>query len=397
MDGGFSYGQVFKLNGRPLLTPLGFGVGVGAIAAFAPGWWLGWVEFSIVSIGCILALLVAMPFILGGHELELKRSVDPQRVEVGGVATSVLTVRNTGTRATAPRTIEDRIGTKIKMMDVPGLAPQAQSEAIMTLPTDQRGVIDVGPAVVTKGDPLGLMRRDLGRSSREQLLVHPRFVPLAPVRSGFVKDLEGPTYDNSPAGDIAFHAVREYSPGDDVRHIHWMSTARTGSLMVRQYVDNRRPYIGVLVDADSPSLTPDQFEVALQIVASQAVSADLDGRPVAAWVGSQVILSSDDQAGRNGALDRLCVSVQDNQGQSLGDLHDRMRLVDREISTLVLVTGAAPPDELLPLVSTARRKGSVLVFRIVDDCEPPVGVPGARVFDVADLEGFASAWRAVVR
>jgi len=212
-----------------------------------------------------------------------------------------------------------------------------------------------------------------------------------------VKDLEGPTYDNSPAGDIAFHAVREYSPGDDVRHIHWMSTARTGSLMVRHFVDNRRPYIGVLVDSDSTAMTEEQFEVALEIVASQAISADLDGRPVAAWVGPQVIVSSDDQAGRIGALDRLCVSGQDNQGYSLEDVHDRMRLIDREMSTLVLITGAVPAEELLPLVSTARRKGSVLVFRIVDSSETPIRVPGAQVFDVGDLDGFAAAWRGVVR
>ena len=69
-----------------------------------------------------------------------------------------------------------------------------------------------------------------------------------PLPVGFAKDLEGPTSDASPAGDIAFHALRPYQLGDDHRHIHWMSTARTGTLMVRHYVDNRRPTLAVLLD-----------------------------------------------------------------------------------------------------------------------------------------------------
>ena len=385
------------MKNRSLLTPLGIGVVFTAVAAFAAGWWLGWVEFVVIAVGGLLALITAVPFVVGGHELDLKREIDPERVEVGGVSTSVLTVHNTGSRATAPRVIEDRIGGRVKALDVPGLAPGAHTQAIVSLPTERRGVVDIGPAVVTKGDPLGLLRRDLGRTDQVRLWVHPRFVPLAPVRSGFVKDLEGPTHDNSPAGDIAFHAVREYSPGDDVRHIHWMSTARSGSLMVRHYVDNRRPYIGVLVDADPAVMTPEQFEVALEVVASHAISADLDGRPLAAWVGSQPVVTSEKPAGRNQALDRLCLAHQEDDGPPLIEQHDRMRLVDREISALVLVTGPRPAPDLLPLVSAARRKGGVMIFRIVAEGEPAIGVPGARLFDCRNLTGFAAAWTGCIR
>ena len=109
------------------------------------------------------------------------------------------------------------------------------------LPTARRGVVDVGPALIVKTDLLGLMRREIAQTDVDRLWVHPRVAALGPLPVGFAKDLEGPTSDASPAGDVAFHALREYELGDDHRHIHWMSSARTGTLMVRHYVDNRRP------------------------------------------------------------------------------------------------------------------------------------------------------------
>ena len=57
--------------------------------------------------------------------------------------------------------------------------------------------------------------------------------------------------------DLAFHALREYVPGDDLRHVHWRSSARAGELLVRQYHDTRRNHATVVVDAD-PAAYPDR-------------------------------------------------------------------------------------------------------------------------------------------
>ena len=67
--------------------------------------------------------------------------------------------------------------------------------------------------------------------------------------------------------------TRQYAPGDDVRQIHWMSTARTGQPVVKHNVDNRRPFLGVLVDNQTTSMSAEQFEVALEAAASIAMSA----------------------------------------------------------------------------------------------------------------------------
>ena len=54
--------------------------------------------------------------------------------------------------------------------------------------------------------------------------------------------------------DLAFHALREYQPGDDRRYIHWRSSAKAGRLLVRQFLDTRRSHVTVIVDPD-----PEQY------------------------------------------------------------------------------------------------------------------------------------------
>ena len=50
--------------------------------------------------------------------------------------------------------------------------------------------------------------------------------------------------------DLAFHALREYQPGDDRRYVHWRSSAKHGRLLVRQFLDTRRSHLAVVVDTD---------------------------------------------------------------------------------------------------------------------------------------------------
>lgn len=384
------------MSRRSPFTALGYGALGGFGSSYLVGWFLGWIEFVAVAVGFAAAVVIALPFVVGGKSLALHREVSPQRIEVGKTATSVLTITNDGRSPSAPRIIEDRIAGMPLSLDIPALAPGASSQAPTKLPTDQRGVVAVGPAVVSRSDPLGLLRRDLNQTGVTRLWVHPRVIPLNSLRSGFTKDLEGPTFDTSPAGDIAFHAIREYAQGDDIRHIHWMSTARTGSLMVRHYVDNRQPYLGVLIDNDLDAVDANVFERALEAAASQVVSAAIDGRPLAVWVGEQEIMSGHNPAERTSALDRLCLSVLD-KGPDLSTIYERLRTADPQVSALCLVTGDRPAAELLPLSIAARRHGAVVVIRFVKPETDTVSLPGVTVLDCCNLEQFVSAWSVLVR
>ena len=74
--------------------------------------------------------------------------------------------------------------------------------------------------------------------------------------------------DQVSMSDLAFHALREYVPGDDLRHVHWRSSARAGQLLVRQYHDTRRTHATLLVDTRRDAYAESDFELALSVAAS---------------------------------------------------------------------------------------------------------------------------------
>ncbi len=291
------------------LTASGWTVAVLAAVTYVGGWQLGWVELMVVAAGCLIVLLVAVPFVVGRLALDVTRTLEPERVTAGDRAVAVVRVSNPRRTPIASRTIEEHVAGRPLRLDIPPLGGGRATEAVYTLPTARRGVVTVGPALIVKSDLLGLMRREIVQTGTQTLWVHPRVTAVQALPVGFAKDLEGPTSDASPAGDVAFHALREYELGDDHRHIHWMSTARTGTLMVRHYVDNRRPNLTAVVDTEIDSYPSErEFDVAIEIAASLGVSSLLHGQPVAIWLDRDVVMGQNRPAGRNDLLDRLTLA-----------------------------------------------------------------------------------------
>src|SRR5690606_32014552 len=97
--------------------------------------------------------------------------------------------------------------------------------------------------------------------------------------------------------DLAFHTLREYSPGDDRRYIHWRSSAKRISsgqtLLVKQFQDTRRTQLLVVVDGDRRSYAEDaDFELAISVGASIAVQAVRDELEMTFIVADQQVRRS---------------------------------------------------------------------------------------------------------
>ena len=124
---------------------------------------------------------------------------------------------------------------------------------------------------------LGAVRGSVGRPSPPggvELFV-PSVTELSACR-GLTADLDGATASSCPS-DLAFHALREYVPGDDLRHVHWRSSAKAGELLVRQYHETRRGHVTILVDDVRASYPrPADFELAVSVAASIALRAVRD-------------------------------------------------------------------------------------------------------------------------
>lgn len=212
---------------------------------------------SLTRVGILLVVLPLVTAWLVGrsrYQLSLVRSVTPQLVVAGQPAEVTLALTNEGRTPTGLLLLEDHVpfvlGTRPRFV-LDGLRHGGHRDVSYQIRSDVRGRFDVGPMSVRVSDPFGLV--ELGRAFQGTVpvTVTPRTVPLPAI------PLQGAwtgSGDNRPrafaSGSAEDVTVREYRRGDDLRRVHWRSSARVGELMVRReeqpwqsratvFVDNR--------------------------------------------------------------------------------------------------------------------------------------------------------------
>ncbi|PZE80873.1 DUF58 domain-containing protein [Curtobacterium sp. MCBD17_032] len=264
-----------------VVTGLGWTVLATTLVAFVTGYRFGLREVVVVGWAGAVLVVIAAVALFGRSRLVIRMSAPQHRVVVGDDAGVTVTAANPTRLPSVPTTVELPVGSGLVDVPIPAVAPHGSHEQLVPVPTARRGVLDVGPVTGVRADPVGLVRREVVWTAREQVVVHPRTIAIPSTSTGLVRDLEGQaTTDLSPA-DIAFHAIREYAPGDDPRTIHWKSTAKTGAFMVRQFEDTRRSHLVVgLGVSRSEYRDDDEFELGVSVAASLGARAVRDGRQV---------------------------------------------------------------------------------------------------------------------
>jgi uncharacterized protein (DUF58 family) len=292
-----------------VVRPIGWlllviGLGAGVVAEVAQ-----WRELAVLSVACLALLVLALPFLLGRTSVAVDLRLQPERVAAGESVAAGVAVTNRASSRLVPTTLEVPVGSAIHRYGISSLAPGSTHEESFTIRTERRGVIPVGPAMTRRGDPVGVFSRDVVWTPVREVLVRPHLVPMESLGAGLLRDLEGVSTDAVSQSDLAFHALREYVPGDDLRHIHWRSSAKvmasTGesALLVRQYLDTRRSHATIVVDDRLASWgDPEDFETAMAVAASIAVRAVLDEFDVSFVCGSHASSGSDGHL----ALDAVC-------------------------------------------------------------------------------------------
>ncbi len=404
------------------MTRAGLGALVAGSVLTAAGLVLRWPALAVLGAGTLMLLAAGLAWIAHPPRVRLERQVHPTRVPKGVPAIAYLQVANTG-RSRLPVTVARQpYGDGVVRAVLPELRPGEQGVRTYRLPTARRGVYDLGPVEVERGDPFGLLRVVRRFGGTERLWVHPRLLPLLPLPSGVTRNLDGPSSDTAPEGDITFHRLREYVDGDDLRMVHWRSTARTGRLMVRHNVDTSQPYTVVLLDLDPSVHSADSFETAVDVAASVVVASARDNAAVQLCASTGARVGGPGGAAAQQAVDWLTEVAPDPAGDVARELR-RLRS-HRGGTGLVVVTGAladrpaapavgeerrargerepgtdAPrrPDWLQGLPSLRRRFRRVVLVSIAEATGPPVRLPGVTVVQAGDGDAFAAAWHLQVR
>jgi uncharacterized protein (DUF58 family) len=376
------------------VTRFGTGALLVGLALLIGGWVAHWAPVVLLGAGVLILLIGSLVFVAWRPHLDLDRAVEPPRVQKGLPAIAVIHVTNLSRRTLAPVAIEQRLGDTPIRATLPRLRRGQQGLRTYRLPTSQRGVYEIGPVEVPRADPFGLCRTVQRLGTPQRIAVHPRLLAMHPLPTGISRNLEGPSSDASPQGSVTFHRLREYVVGDDLRNIHWPTTAHVGKLVVRHNVDTAQPYTVVLTDLDPLRYSAETFEQAIDVTASLVTSMAVGKAPVQLRVTNGDHLGGPTQRDPTAIVDYLTEVGPDSQGSLTAELVLLRR--DRGGTALVVVTGQLELSNL-PLVAALRRRFDrvILVSMMSRPMRVPIH-PGLSIVAAGSADELVHSWNSGV-
>ncbi|GGQ52069.1 DUF58 domain-containing protein [Couchioplanes azureus] len=359
----------------------------------------------------VAILLAALPLLAAAYvgrsryKLACTRSLEPARAPVGSSARVVLRLQNLSRLPTGTLLMEDRLpyalGSRPRVV-LERLGAQMASSVAYTVRADIRGRYPVGPLVIRLTDPFGLCELTRSFPSVDRLTVIPEVTPLPAVRLAGEYAGTG----DSRARSAAVHgeddaATREYRRGDDLRRVHWRSTARTGELMVRREEQPWESRATVVLDTrlyahrgDGPTAS---FEWAVSAAASIAVHLRRSGYKLRLVTGTGIDLDALEAGGEGALLDTLA----DVKLTQTGDISVLVDLVRRRSDggLVIGLFGALTVAEA-EILSGLRGNGATCIGFAVDSSTwvsltPTDRQEADRQHAATSLALIRSGWRSV--
>lgn len=365
-------------------------------------------EKDLLRVAVLLAILPLLAAAYVGrsrYKLACSRSLEPHRVPVGSNARVVLRLQNISRLPTGTLLLEDRLpyalGSRPRVV-LERLGAHQASSVAYTVRADVRGRYEVGPLMVRLTDPFGLCELTRSFPSVDRLTVIPQVTALPTVRVAGEHAGTG----ESRARSVAVHgeddaATREYRRGDDLRRVHWKSTARTGELMVRREEQPWESRATVVLDTrafahggEGPTAS---FEWAVSAAASIAVHLQGAGYKLRLVTDSKVDTDATDAGGEGLLLDHLA-DVRPNQRGDVAALVDRVRR-RADGGLVIALLGALTAGET-ELLAGLRTNGATCVGFLIDsstwlNLPAPARAEADAAHGAAALGLLQSGWRVV--
>jgi len=359
----------------------------------------------------VSVLLAALPLLAAAYvgrsryKLACTRSLEPGRAPVGSSARVILRLQNMSRLPTGTLLLEDRLpyalGSRPRVV-LERLGAHQASSVAYTVRADVRGRYPIGPLVIRLTDPFGLCELTRSFPSIDRLTVIPQVVKLPTVRLAGEYAGTG----DSRARSVAVHgeddaATREYRRGDDLRRVHWRSTARTGELMVRREEQPWESRATVVLDTRSYAHRGEgptaSIEWAVSAAASIAMHLRQAGYKLRLVTGSGVDIDAGEIAAEGTILDTLA-DVKADQSGDISILVEQVRR--RSDGGLVIgIFGSLTVSEA-ELLAGLRGNGATCIGFAIDSSTWVSMAPGER--QEADREHAAAAlalihsgWRSV--
>ncbi|MEV8586293.1 DUF58 domain-containing protein [Streptomyces sp. NPDC051180] len=220
-----------------------------AICAYVLG------QADLLRVGLLLAalpLICVLALHRTRYRVAASRRLTPQRVAAGAEARVQLRMENVSKLPTGLLMLQDHVpymlGPRPRFV-LDRVEAGGRREVSYRVRSDLRGRFPLGPLQLRLNDPFGMCELTRSFSAYDTLTVIPRTVPLPPVKLTGEAAGYGDGHQRSLAltGDDDV-IPRTYRHGDDLRRVHWRSTARYGELMVRREEQPQRARCTVLLD-----------------------------------------------------------------------------------------------------------------------------------------------------
>lgn len=377
-----------------MLTRTGWGAAGAGAALLVAGRVTAIVELTVLG-GALLALVGLALLVVRLVRLRavVAREVHPVKVHAGSPTRVELRVTNRGRRRSPVVRLRDPVaGTRGATVDLAPLAPGTTARAAYRLPTHRRGMVAVGPLTLELADPFGLTRVARTAAPRVELTVLPHVVEVAPVAKGGQQDphsgAEHPNGLTRQGED--FYGLRPYVLGDDLRRVHWPSTARHDDLMVRQDEIPWQGRVTVLLDVRKTAMAPDALEHAVSFAASLVL---------ASWKHRDTIRLLHTGGRDSGAaashphVDAILEELAVVEATATGSLRASLDRLARAQSggALVVVLGRTVATEVEALARLQRRFGPIIA--VIAGDPTAVRLPaGITVVGGTTLESMATNW-----
>lgn len=308
--------------------------------------WVGFGELELMTTAVFLvaSVSVGIAFVrLASPRVAISRRIYPAQVHEGDeVVVEVDIIASSRIRNLS---LEDTVhGLGVARFAAARTTPGQPLVARYEVLCRSRGVFPVGPAEVSVSDPFSLTERRTATGGVDRLTVYPRVERFAgfPAVRGLDPAVQSTRPTFAPHGGEDFFTLREYQTGDDLRKVHWPSSAKRDALMIKQLEVPWQARALVLLDTRAERYPVDEaFEQAVRGAASAVTHLYQGGFSPELWAADRAPgLRSGSRYQQ--AMDMLA-TVSTNPNLDLRNTVSRLRRQGVGGGALIVVTGV--PDE----------------------------------------------------
>ncbi len=328
---------------------------------------------SLYLMAAILWLIPAVSYLMGWLMLRGLACVRtlPLAATAGEAVTLTYTLTNTGRLPKFYLLVRDALPRGVALPAGPpplvlALWPGEARETTCVLDVRQRGVFALGPASIFSTDPLGLQTFSRKMPEVSEMVVYPAVLSL---RGSWLRGAASGWRGGDSAlvrgdGDD-FYGVRDYAPGDELRRVHWRTTARTGTLAVAEYAQGVTLDVTVALDLSQEAYKNTGSDEHSALEAAITLAATLLGDLLRFGHSVRLVTagSGDGNPLRRGAEElprflETLARVQAASGQTLADVLAEDRAGGQGAATTVAITPDWPNSHLSEVLQNGEAQGS---------------------------------------